>query len=546
MPLGREEFKPYMLYLLGERFSSLDNLLKQGRQGRQQSKEKQFEKFMRELGDVSEVTRTACLEKSTDWLNIQLKEIRTRKDEDEKSGRIYSFPTIEQWRKVTEDLRRQISAELHSFPAVLLSESSAPEDIEKTFDAGVFQYLPALAQRDFHEAAFCWRCGQHTAAAVLAWRAAEATLREYYFRRRRNEVSGQTWEGILNELRNDPGIDGNVLDEGKKRRNQFAHPLGRLEANEQGKVGDEINAARLVVSMLVASLKEQNLKNKVAARVSNWPDVVLALYILEKHDQGIGCLVYLDGDQYDLDDYNYVVGMADSEFNFRPLQSVSDCIAWRMARRFGVQEQYRWLIDYIFALEKHGGDSLALSSNHPAQTLGAMLVTIAERFKNEDYYVQARTLFSAIIEKHVENPQIDPFDPDFYYSFPEFNKIFHWTEKRWTEKQRRLDNENLAWKNCKEVIIGRLKIAVIASGHGALKEKAFDSNYGAVILTDSVDKIEVSWPKGNRGDPSPYQQLYRRLKQLPHINLTPMAGDGFTGTGGNVSIDQVMRVLESG
>jgi len=101
---------------------------------------------------------------------------------------------------------------------------------EKTsfFDEEVWDELSDIAKSDYSDAAKCLLMGASTPATMITLRAAEDVVRRYYENKTGNDFSEKVWGSIINELKNLPDINKDLIEHldyiRKTRRNLAQHP----------------------------------------------------------------------------------------------------------------------------------------------------------------------------------------------------------------------------------------------------------------------------------------------------------------------------------
>ncbi|KAA3664957.1 MAG: hypothetical protein DWQ04_03105 [Chloroflexi bacterium] len=506
-------FKPHQIYNLGESFSDLENWL-ETKEFQSMSVLEKLRAFESKLKTLVEDLNLLGWLQSESWILKELKEIK--KDIEACLNLEKTQVTTKsnyQFQQRMSSLRNRILWDLNLFPVVLLPDlpsripRSALEAVSNMFDQAIYTALPAIAKRDFQEAADCYLHGQSTAAVVLTWRAMEATLREYYCRLKKVDYVGGPWGDVVRGLEGSaPNSIIKHLQLKKDDRNKFAHPQ-KIASREYAL--RQIEQSRNLASELVEDWVKKNKAlsigvpsiNMLPIQFETFVDIGLAVFLLERHGGGIGRIKYFESPDYDPSEYDYIVGMFEGLF-----RHTSKCISIDMLAHFEVRDGYEAVIEFVQKLRSNPG-GIIVQSSKPEQTLQAILRAIKLRAKNShEFYNQIQSLFT-IIQDNKPNP-LNPFDEYFAHELPNgFSDLVIQISVE--------DKEiNTAWDLRLDVEFNGEQAVIIESRKlrfQELMDKAFENKYDIVVLTDPLrsKSILLKVKKGSTIYPSEFVRSFK-------------------------------------
>lgn len=313
------------------------------------------------------------------------------------------------WRETFANLRRCVADTLKKLlvfsPQPVHKSVDNLIDASTFFDAGEFELLPENARRDFDEAGLCYLFEQYTAAVALAYRAVEATLREYYYRLAKEEPGeDQTWGILLRALQalsSPPSKE--IIDElmvGKDKRNKYAHPNKSMHRPKAQRCKLLIHDAIKLCCTLIDDLKERKLKLSVLVREPVDFDEALAMWILSEQDDGIGRVSKFtwEGEkELEVTGGEVVIGGRQGEFKW-PTSDEGECIAQRMAQRYQCEHAYENLTDFACLLRYRPSYTAIVKSSAPEETLEMMLESLGEicSGRSDEYLRWAWDIIAAI------------------------------------------------------------------------------------------------------------------------------------------------------
>lgn len=231
------DFDFFWLFELGEHFQELHLLFKQQTLN-DAAHEEQFEKVYLKAEDIRNILEESNWGDVIDRLEGEFRTIAQINAEaafDEAAQREFDFFI----RLLKREIRNEVSLKGYIEPPKIPPSVSRSIllDIRLAFHLDTFEELPEIAQLDLIEAGRSYSNGQFTAAAILGWRAAEATYKMYFERFTGSKYSGRPgWFNMIEELRTftEKPSNPDLIDElhtGRKMRNLLAHPNRTMDAN---------------------------------------------------------------------------------------------------------------------------------------------------------------------------------------------------------------------------------------------------------------------------------------------------------------------------
>ncbi|MGI0016842.1 MAG: hypothetical protein ACREBU_25760, partial [Nitrososphaera sp.] len=272
--------------------------------------------------------------------------------------------------KIENDSTQSSSAE-DSTPAS--AEDSMPalpdfsladfEDVRRIF-LDDFELLPEEAQRDFAEAGRCFAFEQYKAAVMIAMRATEKMVREYFHRltQQPENVPLEDIKSRLELMKDDLRQVGshNILDVINQLgnfatiRNRYMHADEKVGKLDYKDAVTDFSRALELCRILIDDIRRRRLLLAVAVHKKIDFDQALALWIIQEKGGGIGRWNFYDDEkatelQLNLRDRDLQIGGAGRDFGRAPDKSISH----RVAVRFNAESDYAVLIK--FSEETRGG-----------------------------------------------------------------------------------------------------------------------------------------------------------------------------------------------
>lgn len=480
-----DDFSPFRLLLIGEHYKEFELWLRD--KFKSIPEDEKCDAFKGEVESFRAILAQDGWEKTGTWVK---NEIRTFTAD--------GFLADQQYIDFAKSLRKEIVSEIDSLPIVCLPDlpsrisRSSLENVRQMFEEDIFNSLPSIARRDFQEAANCYLHGQDTAAVFLAFRATEATLREYYCRMLAKETVSGTWERLVSQLKDivPPNLLNRLKDQ-KDQRNEFAHPqriaqreyaLRQID-NAFGLSSEMVQNWRDAKKTLAIALPFLgNLTDKFEFAV----DLSLACFILEKSFNGIGRVTLLSDENYDPNDYDYVLGMENGEFS-----RAVDCISKELVYKRKI-DKYNSLVNFIESIIELPNVNIVVS-DMPEQTLQSLLYVTCEKASDFPCFLSdARNLFEIIQIK-----SLDPFDKYFAHDLPErYSSLVNQLRVEIKEIETAWENRlSFEYEGAKTVLM-----EVNSSRFEKLRKRAYDNEFELVILYDRTrsKSISLQIKKGSR------------------------------------------------
>ncbi len=413
------------------------------------------------------------------------------------------LPRLQQW---GQSLKGEFDDEMELMP-VCLPESRSPGiddwyEIERQFGGEEFRALPLTARQSFLEAGRCFLFEQFTACAVMSMRAAEAVLREYYYRLKREEPGDRdNWGDLVSKLNISDKVLQRNLEAGRVWRNTLIHPSGGLVQTNAGHAQDCFNLARTIGRQLMQDLRQKlrALSVGVCIEIPGGKvslDVLVALWLLSYHQNGIGRLAFIRPEEPDfslpnLDQYDFLLGAGSQNWDIPSEQSY----AFAVANDLNVVSQHQPLLDYCNQW------LVAWLSNRPINktavyehtfvyehTLEGVIDAVQVHYISKDKKLESlcERIFSIL--NHVKNRNLDPTDPELAQklSIPWLNEAIDYL--------RKANQTEVALKRKQEVVYDTLSgvVTVITSAEfEPFSNRLFDEGYQLVALTDEVQSMWI-------------------------------------------------------
>lgn len=480
-----DDFSPLRLVLIGEHYKEFELWLKD--KFKSIPEDEKFDVFKEEAESFRVLLKQNGWEETETWVKNELVNLTA-------DGFLLDKPYID----FAKSLKEKIVSEINSLPIVCLPDlpprisRSSLENVREMFEEDIFNSLPSIARRDFQEAANCYLHGQETAAVFLAFRATEATLREYCCRMLGKETVSGTWESLVSQLKEiAPQNLLTSLKTQKDQRNEFAHPQ-RIAQREYAL--RQIDNAFGLSSEMVQNWRDSkktlaiglpflgNLTDKFEFAA----DLSLACFILEKSFNGIGRVTLLSDESYDPNDYDYVLGMENGEFS-----RAVDCISKELVYKRGI-DKYNSLVNFIESIIELPNENI-VDSDMPEQTLQPLLYIICEKAADfQRFLSDVRNLF-----EFVQIKSLDPFDKYFAHDLPErYSSLVNQIKTEFEEIETAWRGRfPLKYEGAQTVIIEANK-----TRFEKLRKRAFNNGYELVILNDPSRSASISLQikKGSR------------------------------------------------
>lgn len=265
------------------------------------------------------------------------------------------LPDILMWSHVVDgEFRKEMDELLLYQPDAKRQSPEKWYDISQQLGPGNFDRLPLAARLSFREAGYCFLFEQFTAAAVMSLRAAEAMLREYFYRQKLEEPKDTDgWKELVDGLPTTKETLKASLDDPRKLRNELMHPRSDHIQGDPTRAEDCFFEARQVVHSLLRDLQEDKRLLSVAVCVPFVPelpgglslDLMIALWLLQNYGGGIGRLLILDSDRPNFvpprpEDFDYLLGSGSKSHDLPP----GDSFAYSLAIELKVAAVYSPLL----------------------------------------------------------------------------------------------------------------------------------------------------------------------------------------------------------
>ena len=552
--------------------------------------EDQYEQMCHQLKQILFALADGGLPDSASWLDESLNLFDRNRQRDG------DIPTWSRWRRlVADDLEQQIKTEIGRLNVVLQAHQFV--DIGTIIEVDKYHLLPHIAQQDIEDALDCYAVGHYTAAAMLAWRSAEATVREYYRR-----LSGHTcfdsptctWNYFLKELQTGrdtkrldfPNEIKEMLETGQRQRNQLAHPIMRLEQTVGKREEDElgcpewqlVEGAIALSARLIQDLIDQGKKLAVGQRALSdrqggdiYPDILLARVMLHREGGGVGRLERLENEDYNVHDFNYILGMETGDLSVTATEATNSTIAQTIAKELAVLERYTSLIEFVWRWRYRRKSDRALIQNLRSHlTLWDLLEILPEMYANEPekYEGLAYDLLLAIQEENERRakehiPALDVDGQHFVFDLTKvtsaFEPIIRRAHERMKQQQQSLSDVEPAWDNRSEAEYDGLKVAIITANAEksartnykeepieSLLNRAWRNDYQLVLYTDLTKHLWLRPKKGEYVEWGPLQkQLKKDVLASEYATVTqPLLTEGFDVLNHGFSAGRLLAIVE--
>lgn len=401
---------------------------------------------------------------------------------------------MQQWYQIWKD---EFDHEMDNLP-VCLPENRFPGleawySIEKQFNDGEYRALPLETRRSFQEAGRCFLFEQFTACAVMSMRAAEAMLREYFYRIMLAEPSDKAgWNDLLQQLPfSGKRLLRQKLEAGRDLRNELIHPRLDLVENNSINAQSYFNEAQIIVRGLMNELRKERKLLAVGICLEMTrdilPDVMVALWLLDHHGGGIGRLDLIDPnvksfEMPNSDNYDYLLGYGSDKFYL----AYGESYAQFVARELGLVDQHTLLLNYCW--EWLGGGVGRETSVVYEHTLAGIIEAIwrYNALRNEKPERWCNQVFDLM--DLVKRYQIDPFDSELIAKLntDKFNQAVAYLHSVRQEEKAYKDKIEVDYLGLSGVIT-----EIAATEFESFSQRLFDKGYQLVALTDGVQAVWI-------------------------------------------------------
>ncbi len=444
--------------------------------------------------------------------------------------------------KFRQQIQKEIEDELFvSLPE--LPHDTTREKLENAhsfFPYTIFQELSAEAQYDFQQSSLCLLYGLYSAAIILAWRGAEASLQKYYQVVTGKEVSdGTTWGGIEKELENhEPAIEKTLLSwvrSGRSLRNKYAHPNPTGINSEIA--FEEMKSAIGLTNRLTRDLLNRNQKVSVAVCLSSevsftdYVDVALAHFILH-NTKGVKEVSRLSINEDYGKEYDYILGLGSGTYSFKGIEeNPKECVSKAIANHFDVFNQYMTLINFVLRYCNQPS-----ADPPPKKSLEDLLRAIEIDTESEDdLWNRLYALFDEILKKELS--------PDQSFIVQDLSE----SSLSWYEAEKAMGQQNEAWNLKQEIKYAECVVAIISSHidhFNYLKSLAFNHKYQVVALVDNDGGKLLIEIRPRVETEIELRPLWKYLKENYDIEVTFKVNQLSVSEGWGWSPDELKRGFE--